>query len=102
MRPRSKHQMMKPCPESVNELIPYLHVLVHVWLLLLQGVHVQQNFPEFASRSQWHSLPHPVRHSLPNTGYVRDIYYAKYYGKGGMASWGKKGVREKNQNGERK
>ena len=40
----------------------------------------------------------------------RDIYYAKYYGKGrggggGMASWGKKNkklrVREKNEKGER-
>ena len=38
---------------------------------------------------------------------ARDIYYAKYYGKGrgGMVSWGKKiklGVREKNEKGKRK
>ena len=39
-------------------------------------------------------------------GYCRDIYYAKYYGKGGgMVSWGKilkLGVREKNEKGESK
>ena len=36
---------------------------------------------------------------------VKDIYYAKYYGKGGNGQLGKKlklGAREKNEKGERK